>query len=62
VPQLLAVLVQLLQGFVAVDEVTIEDNAQLHVLIALISQLLVVILKYLTGLLLPVEEVLHVDF
>jgi hypothetical protein len=32
------------------------------VLIALISQLLVVILKYLTGLLLPVEEVLHVDF
>jgi hypothetical protein len=32
------------------------------VLIALISQLLVVILKYLTGLLLSVEEVLHVNF
>jgi hypothetical protein len=32
------------------------------VFIALISQLLVVILKYLTGLLLPVKEVLHVGF
>jgi hypothetical protein len=32
------------------------------VLIALISQLLIVIFKYFTGLLLPVEEVLHVDF
>jgi hypothetical protein len=40
----------------------IGGNAQLHVLITLISQLLVVILKYLTGLLLSVEEVLHVDF
>jgi hypothetical protein len=32
------------------------------VLIALVSQLLIVIFKYLTNLLLPVEEVLHVDF
>jgi hypothetical protein len=51
-----------LQGFVVVDEVTIGGNAQLHVLNALMSQLLVVILKYFTGLFLPVEEVLHVDF
>jgi hypothetical protein len=36
-PQLLAVLVQLLQIFVAVDEVTIRGNSKLHVLIALIS-------------------------
>jgi hypothetical protein len=61
-PQLLAVLIQLLQRFVAVDEVTIRGNSKLHVLIALVSQLLIVIFKYLTGLLLPVEEVLHVDF
>jgi hypothetical protein len=32
------------------------------VLIALMSQLLTIILKYLAGLLLPVEEILHVDF
>jgi hypothetical protein len=32
------------------------------VLIALVSQLLIIILKYLSGLLLPVEEVLHVEF
>jgi hypothetical protein len=32
------------------------------VLIALVSQLLIVIFRYLTGLLLPLEEVLHVDF
>jgi hypothetical protein len=32
------------------------------VLIALMSQLLIIILKYLAGLFLPVEEILHVDF
>jgi hypothetical protein len=36
-PQLLAVLFQLLQGFVAVDEVTILGILKLHVLIALVS-------------------------
>jgi hypothetical protein len=61
-PQLLAVLVQLLQRFVAVVEVTIRGNPKLHVLIALVSQLLIGIFKYLMGLLIPVEEVLHVDF
>jgi hypothetical protein len=60
-PQLLAVFVQLLQGFVAVDEVTVRGNSVLHVLISLVSQLLIIIFKYLAGLL-PVEEVLHVDF
>jgi hypothetical protein len=59
-PQLLAVLVQLLQRFVAVDEVTIRCNAELHVLVALVSKLLIIILQYLAGLLLPIEEVLHV--
>jgi hypothetical protein len=32
------------------------------VLIALVSQLLIIVFKYLTCLLLPVEETLHVDF
>jgi hypothetical protein len=30
--------------------------------IALMGQLLIIVLKYLTGILLPVEEILHVDF
>jgi hypothetical protein len=59
-PQLLAVLVQLLQGFVAVDEVTIRRNTELHVLVALVSKLLIIILQYLTGLLLSVEVVLQI--
>jgi hypothetical protein len=33
---------------------------ELHVLVALVSKLLIIILQYLGGLLLPVEEVLHV--
>jgi hypothetical protein len=61
-PQLLAIFIQLLQRFVAVDKITIRGNPKLHVLIALMSQLLIIILKYLAGLFLPVEEILHVDF
>jgi hypothetical protein len=41
-PQPLAVLVQLLQRFVAVDEVTIGGNAKLHVLVALVGKLLII--------------------
>jgi hypothetical protein len=52
-PQLLAVLVQLLQRYVVVDEVIIRRNAELHVLVALVSKLLIIILQYLAGLLLP---------
>jgi hypothetical protein len=61
-PQLLAIFVQLLQRFVAVDKITIRGNPKLHVLISLMGQLLIIILKYLAGILLPVEEILHVDF
>jgi hypothetical protein len=53
------VFVQLLQRFVAVDEVTIGSNAKFHVLVALEGKFLIVKLEYLAGLLLPVEEVLH---
>jgi hypothetical protein len=59
-PQLLAVLVQLLQGFVVVDEVTIRCNMELHVLVALVSKLLIIILQFLAALLLSVEEVLQI--
>jgi hypothetical protein len=41
-PQLLAVLIQLLQRFVAVDEVTIGCNTELHVLVALVGKLLII--------------------
>jgi hypothetical protein len=61
-PQLLTIFAKLMQRFVAVDKITIRGNPKLHVLIALISQLLIIILKYLAGLLLSVEEILHVDF
>jgi hypothetical protein len=59
-PQLLTVLVQLLQEFVAVDEVTIGGNMKLHVLVALVGKLLIIGLKYLAGLLLPLEEILQI--
>jgi hypothetical protein len=59
-PQRLVVLVQLLQRFVAVDEVTIGSDAKLHVLVALEGKFFIVKLEYLAGLLFPVEEVLHV--
>jgi hypothetical protein len=41
-PQLLAMLVQLLQRFVAVDEVMIGCNIELHVLVALVGKLLII--------------------
>jgi hypothetical protein len=40
--QPLTVLVQLLQRFVAVDEVTIGGNTKLHVLVALVGKLLII--------------------
>jgi hypothetical protein len=61
-PQLLAVFVELLQRFIAVDKVTIRGNLKLHVHIALMGQLLIIVLKYLVSILLSVEEVLQIDF
>jgi hypothetical protein len=51
-PQCLAVFVQLLQGFVAVDEIPVRSNPKLHMLLALEGEFLVVELKYLAGFLL----------
>jgi hypothetical protein len=58
-PQCLAVFIQLLQGFVAVDEISVRSNPELHMLFALEGEFFVVELEYLVGFLLPVEEVLH---
>jgi hypothetical protein len=61
-PQLLAIFTKLLQRFIAVDKVTIRGDPKLHVHIALMGQLLIIVLKYLMGILLSVEEILHIDF
>jgi hypothetical protein len=60
-PQPLAVFVELLQRFIAVDKVTIRGDSKFHVRITLMGQLLIIILKYLAGILLSAEEVLHID-
>jgi hypothetical protein len=60
-PQPLAVFVELLQRFIAVDKVTIRGNPKLRVRITLMGQLLIIIFKYLASILLSVEEVLHID-
>jgi hypothetical protein len=61
-PQLLALFAKLLQRFIAVDKITIRGNPKLHVRITLMGQLLIFVLKYLAGILLLVEEVLHINF
>jgi hypothetical protein len=60
--QLLAIFAKLLQRFIVVDKVTIRGDPKLHMHIALMGQLLIIVLKYLAGIFLPVEEILHVDF
>jgi hypothetical protein len=58
--QLLAVFVELLQRFIAVEKVTVRGFSELHVLDALIRQLLIFILKYLSGIFLSVDDVLQI--
>jgi hypothetical protein len=60
--QLLAIFTKLLQRFIAVDKVTIRGDSKLHMHIALMDQLLIIVLKYLAGIFLSVEEILHIDF
>jgi hypothetical protein len=60
-PQLLAVFVELLQRFVAVDKVTVRGFSEFHVLDAFIRQLLIFILKYLSCILLLVDDVLQIS-
>jgi hypothetical protein len=49
--QLLTIFIQLLQRFIAVDKVTIRGDPKLHVHITLMGQLLIIVLKYLAGIL-----------
>jgi hypothetical protein len=60
-PQLLAVFVELLQRFIAVDKVTIRGFSELHVLVAFIIQLLIFIFMYLSGILLSIDDVLQIS-
>jgi hypothetical protein len=59
--QLLAVFIQLLQRFIVVHKVTILGFAKLLVINALMGQLLILILRYLTGVLLPLHDVLQIS-
>jgi hypothetical protein len=59
-PQLLIVFVELLQRFIVVDKVTVRSFSELHVLDALIRQLLIVVLKFLSGILLSVDDILQI--
>jgi hypothetical protein len=45
---------------IAVDKVTVRGFSELHVIDALIRQLLIFILKYLSGILLSVDDVLQI--
>jgi hypothetical protein len=59
--QPLIVLVQLLQRFITIDEITIRGFAKLHVLNVLMRQLLIFIFKYLTGILFLVDNILQIS-
>jgi hypothetical protein len=59
--QLLAVFTKLLQRFIAVDKVTVRGDLKLHVRTTLTGHLLIIVLKYLAGVFLSVEEVLHIS-
>jgi hypothetical protein len=54
------VFIKLLKRFIAVDKVTIQGDPKLLVRTTLMGQLLIIILKYLTGILFSVEEILHI--
>jgi hypothetical protein len=58
--QLLAVFVKLLQRFIAVDTITVRGFSKLHVLDALMTQLLIFIFKYLSSIFLSVDDVLQI--
>jgi hypothetical protein len=59
--QLLAIFVELLQRFIAVHKIMVRGFTKLHVLDALMRQLLIFIFKYLSGILLSVDDVLQID-
>jgi hypothetical protein len=58
--QLLAVFIKLLQRFIATDKITVRGFTKLHVLDALMRQLLIFMFKYLSGIFFSVDDVLHI--
>jgi hypothetical protein len=58
--QPLAVFIELLQRLIAVHKVMIRGFMKLHVLDALMRQLLIFIFEYLSGILLSVDYVLQI--
>jgi hypothetical protein len=60
--QPLTVFIQLLQRFITIHEITIRGFAKLYVINALMGQLLIFILKYITGILLLVRDILQISF
>jgi hypothetical protein len=56
--QPLTVFVELLQRFIIIHETTIRGFAKLQVIYTLMGQLLILILKYLTGVLLSLHDIL----
>jgi hypothetical protein len=61
VAQLLAIFIELLQRFILIDQIMIRGFAKLHVLNSLMRQLLIFILKYLTGIFFPVDNDLQIS-
>jgi hypothetical protein len=58
--QLLAVFIELPQRFIAIDKIMVRGFTKLHVHDAFMGQLLIFVLKYLTGILLSVDDVLQI--
>jgi hypothetical protein len=59
--QPLTVLIQLLQRFITIDEITIRGFTKLHLLNTLMIQLLIFIFKYLIGILFLVDNILQIS-
>jgi hypothetical protein len=58
--QLLSIFIELLQRFIVVHKVTVRGFSKLHVLNALMRQLLIFIFKYLSDILFSVDDVLQI--
>jgi hypothetical protein len=59
-PQPFAIFIELLQIFKAVHRITARGFSKLHVLDALLRQLLIFIFKYLSGILFSIDDVLQI--
>jgi hypothetical protein len=59
--QPLTVFIKLLQRFIAIDKIMVWGFTKLHVHDALMRQLLIFVLNYLTGILLSIDDVLQIS-